>query len=100
MYVGPEGSGHFIKMVHNGIEYVEMQLLAEVSTILEALGQNPDEISNTLETWKSSASSCVTFARKSITHAVCAGVIMVRQRIRPGRGGIALQEEQAASSAM
>ena len=32
-YVGPEGSGHFIKMVHNGIEYVEMQLLAEVSTI-------------------------------------------------------------------
>ena len=56
-YVGPEGSGHFIKMVHNGVEYVEMQLLAEVATILKALGQNPDEISNTLETWKDSASS-------------------------------------------
>ncbi len=56
-YVGPEGSGHFIKMVHNGIEYVEMQLLAEVSTILENLGQNPDDIANTLENWKDTASS-------------------------------------------
>ncbi len=56
-YVGPEGSGHFIKMVHNGVEYVEMQLLAEVSTILENLGQNPDDIANTLETWKETASS-------------------------------------------
>ncbi len=56
-YVGPEGSGHFIKMVHNGIEYVEMQLLAEVSRVLEALGQNPDKIANTLDSWKDSANS-------------------------------------------
>ncbi len=56
-YIGPDGSGHFIKMVHNGIEYVEMQLLAEVSTILEALGQNPSEIADTLESWKGQASS-------------------------------------------
>ena len=56
-YIGTEGSGHFVKMVHNGIEYVEMQLLAEVCNILEALGQNPDEIANTLDTWKSSANS-------------------------------------------
>jgi len=56
-YVGPEGSGHFIKMVHNGIEYVEMQLLAEVTTILEAIGQNPDEIAGTLESWKNTSSN-------------------------------------------
>jgi 6-phosphogluconate dehydrogenase len=56
-YVGSDGSGHFIKMVHNGIEYVEMQLLAEVTTILEAKGQNPDEIANTFESWKSNANS-------------------------------------------
>ena len=56
-YVGPEGSGHFIKMVHNGVEYVEMQLLAEVSVLLESLGQNPDEIANTLESWKDKANS-------------------------------------------
>jgi len=56
-YVGPEGSGQFIKMVHNGIEYVEMQLLAEVATILKNIGQNPDVISKTLESWKDTASS-------------------------------------------
>ncbi|MBU2938247.1 NADP-dependent phosphogluconate dehydrogenase [Lacinutrix sp. C3R15] len=56
-YVGPEGSGQFIKMVHNGVEYVEMQLLAEVATILKALGQNPNEIANTLDSWKDNASS-------------------------------------------
>tara|TARA_R110002049_G_scaffold39374_7_gene121196 strand:- start:356 stop:2218 length:1863 start_codon:yes stop_codon:yes gene_type:complete len=56
-YVGPEGSGQFIKMVHNGVEYVEMQLLAEVSTILETLGQNPDEVSQTLQSWKDIADS-------------------------------------------
>lgn len=56
-YVGTEGSGHFIKMVHNGIEYVEMQLLAEVCTILENLGQNPGQIANTLESWKTTSDS-------------------------------------------
>ena len=56
-YVGPEGSGQFIKMVHNGIEYVEMQLLAEVTTILEAQGLNPDEVAVTLDSWESTASS-------------------------------------------
>ncbi|WP_335973739.1 NADP-dependent phosphogluconate dehydrogenase [Gaetbulibacter jejuensis] len=56
-YVGPEGSGQFIKMVHNGIEYVEMQLLAEVTTILEAQGLNPDEVAKALDSWKSTASS-------------------------------------------
>ncbi|APG66388.1 phosphogluconate dehydrogenase (NADP(+)-dependent, decarboxylating) [Tenacibaculum todarodis] len=56
-HIGTEGSGHFVKMVHNGIEYVEMQLLAEVYTILKALGNNPDEIANILEGWKESTNS-------------------------------------------
>ena len=56
-YIGPEGSGHFIKMVHNGIEYVEMQLLAEVCIILESLGNNPDDIATIFESWKDSANS-------------------------------------------
>lgn len=56
-YVGPEGSGHFIKMVHNGIEYVEMELLAEVITMLEASGRNLDQIADVFETWKSTANS-------------------------------------------
>ena len=56
-YIGEGGSGHFVKMVHNGIEYVEMQLLAEATAILKALGQNPDDIADTLETWEYTASS-------------------------------------------
>lgn len=55
--IGTEGSGHFVKMVHNGIEYVEMQLLAEVFTMLKALGNNPDQIADILETWKETANS-------------------------------------------
>ncbi len=52
-YVGPEGSGHFIKMVHNGIEYAEMQLLAEVYELMRnGLGMQPEEIAKTLEHWK------------------------------------------------
>ncbi|MEP5364420.1 MAG: NADP-dependent phosphogluconate dehydrogenase [Reichenbachiella sp.] len=52
-YVGPEGSGHFIKMVHNGIEYAEMQLLAEVYELMRnGLGMKPEEIAKTLEHWK------------------------------------------------
>ena len=56
-YIGNEGSGHFVKMVHNGIEYVEMQLLAEVFTILKNANYNLDEIANILETWKVTANS-------------------------------------------
>lgn len=56
-YIGPEGSGHFVKMVHNGIEYAEMQLLAEVYSVLTANGKNPDEIANVLEGWKATAYS-------------------------------------------
>ncbi|WP_372752551.1 NADP-dependent phosphogluconate dehydrogenase [Mariniflexile sp.] len=56
-YIGEEGSGHFVKMVHNGIEYVEMQLLAEVYTILKTTGKNPDQIADILESWKPKADS-------------------------------------------
>lgn len=51
-YVGEEGSGHFIKMVHNGIEYVEMQLLAEVYSIFKNMEKTPDEIAAILESWQ------------------------------------------------
>lgn len=56
-YIGNEGSGHFVKMIHNGIEYAEMQLLAEVFVILTNLGKNPNEIADVLEAWKESTSS-------------------------------------------
>ena len=56
-HIGTEGSGHFVKMVHNGIEYVEMQLLAEVFLMLTAMGNNPDQIATILEGYKDTANS-------------------------------------------
>lgn len=56
-HIGTEGSGHFVKMVHNGIEYVEMQLLAEIYTILKYQGNNPDEIATILESYKETTNS-------------------------------------------
>jgi 6-phosphogluconate dehydrogenase len=37
-YIGPGGSGHFVKMIHNGIEYGDMQLIAEAYDLLSRLG--------------------------------------------------------------
>lgn len=52
-YIGPEGSGHFIKMIHNGIEYGEMQILAEIYYLLRFHGEkSPIEIASVFENWK------------------------------------------------
>ncbi|GAB1309137.1 hypothetical protein KH5_18200 [Urechidicola sp. KH5] len=52
-FIGPEGSGHFVKMIHNGIEYAEMQLIAEVYYALRYLAEvNQEEIANIFESWK------------------------------------------------
>ncbi len=51
-WVGPEGSGHFVKMVHNGIEYGDMQLIAEAYQIMKyGLGMSNEEMSATLDEW-------------------------------------------------
>ena len=55
-YIGPDGAGHFIKMVHNGIEYVEMQLLAEVYALM-SVNMPYDEMASTLEDWNQGESS-------------------------------------------
>jgi 6-phosphogluconate dehydrogenase len=51
-YMGPKGAGHFVKMVHNGIEYADMQLIAEAYTFLrEKLGLPVDEMADIFESW-------------------------------------------------
>jgi 6-phosphogluconate dehydrogenase len=51
-YMGPKGAGHFVKMVHNGIEYADMQLIAEAYTFLrERLHFSVNEIADIFETW-------------------------------------------------
>ena len=44
-YVGPDGAGHFVKMVHNGIEYADMQLIAEAYDLIrQGTGESAAEI--------------------------------------------------------
>ena len=51
-WIGPEGSGHFVKMVHNGIEYALMQVLAESFDVMkQVLFMSIDEISYLLSEW-------------------------------------------------
>jgi len=51
-HIGSDGAGHFVKMIHNGIEYADMQLIAEAYDILrQAGGLNPIEISRVLTDW-------------------------------------------------
>jgi len=51
-WVGEEGAGHFVKMVHNGIEYGDMQLICEAYHLLKSLlGLNNEEISQVFDEW-------------------------------------------------
>ena len=51
-YVGPGGAGHFVKMVHNGIEYADMQLIAEAYDLLrQGLGAPAAEIGQVFAAW-------------------------------------------------
>ena len=51
-WVGSDGAGHFVKMVHNGIEYGDMQLIAEAYMIMKnQLGMSPDEMHEVFNEW-------------------------------------------------
>jgi len=54
-YVGPDGAGHYVKMVHNGIEYADMQLIAESYDLLRhGVGLEVLEIAQRFESWNES----------------------------------------------
>ncbi|TAL95890.1 MAG: NADP-dependent phosphogluconate dehydrogenase [Paraburkholderia sp.] len=51
-YMGPDGAGHFVKMVHNGIEYGDMQLIAESYWVLkQVLGLSNEELGKVYTEW-------------------------------------------------
>ena len=53
-WLGPDGAGHFVKMVHNGIEYGDMQLIAEAYHLLsQGLGLAPAEMAAVFRKWNS-----------------------------------------------
>lgn len=51
-YMGPRGAGHYVKMVHNGIEYAIMQLIGEIYDLLHrGAGLTPDELGDVFTQW-------------------------------------------------
>ena len=50
-WIGPEGAGHFVKMVHNGIEYGDMQLICEAYHLLQTAGYTTDDIQAIFAQW-------------------------------------------------
>jgi 6-phosphogluconate dehydrogenase len=51
-YIGPDGAGHYVKMVHNGIEYGDMQLISEAYFLLKhLLGLNANELHQVFAEW-------------------------------------------------
>ncbi|MBV4365389.1 NADP-dependent phosphogluconate dehydrogenase [Erwinia sp. BNK-24-b] len=51
-YIGPDGAGHYVKMVHNGIEYGDMQLIAEAYSLLKnALNLSNEDLAKTFSEW-------------------------------------------------
>lgn len=50
-YMGTGGAGHYVKMVHNGIEYADMELIAELISIFKENGKNNEEMADIFENW-------------------------------------------------
>ncbi|MCP5270044.1 MAG: NADP-dependent phosphogluconate dehydrogenase [Burkholderiaceae bacterium] len=50
-HIGPGGAGHFVKMVHNGIEYADMQLIGEAYALLQAAGLDADAMAAVFRRW-------------------------------------------------
>lgn len=51
VHIGPGGAGHYVKMVHNGIEYGDMQLICEAYAIFRAAGFGAEEMAAVFEDW-------------------------------------------------
>ena len=50
-HIGPGGAGHFVKMIHNGIEYGDMQLICEAYNLFKAAGFTPKELGKVFSEW-------------------------------------------------
>jgi 6-phosphogluconate dehydrogenase len=51
VHIGPGGAGHYVKMVHNGIEYGDMQLICEAYSLLQAAGLKPEDMAAVFARW-------------------------------------------------
>ncbi|MBP3709908.1 MAG: decarboxylating NADP(+)-dependent phosphogluconate dehydrogenase [Treponema sp.] len=81
-WIGDGGAGHFVKMVHNGIEYGDMQLICEIYDIMRKhLAMNCDEISEVFAQWNSGelSSYLIEITGKLLTYAEASGEHLVNK---------------------
>ena len=78
-YIGPQGAGHYVKMVHNGIEYADMQLIAEAYHLLKAgLGVSSNELAPIFAEWNEGSLSSFLI---EITAKCLAKNLLIHSRI-------------------
>ncbi|KAG1675403.1 hypothetical protein FOA52_012322 [Chlamydomonas sp. UWO 241] len=87
MYIGNGGAGNYVKMVHNGIEYGDMQLISEAYDILKTIGGlNNEELAETFRDWNKPGSELESFLTE-IT-----AVILNKKDDKPGTDGYVLDK--------
>ena len=66
--MGPDGAGHYVKMVHNGIEYADMQLIAEAYLLLKYAGGFSNEaLADMFARWnQGKLKSCLLYTSRCV----------------------------------
>ena len=88
-WVGEGGSGHFVKMVHNGIEYGDMQLICEAYDLMLAMGLSQKEMADTFTEWNKGVldSFLIEITRDILNYKDKDGYLLERIRDTAGQKG-------------
>lgn len=88
-WVGEGGAGHFVKMVHNGIEYGDMQLICEAYDLLKALGLSQKEMGEAFNEWNKGEldSFLIEITRDILNYKDDQGYLLERIRDSAGQKG-------------
>lgn len=88
-WVGEGGAGHFVKMVHNGIEYGDMQLICEAYDLMKGLGMNQSEMAKEMDEWNKGEldSFLIEITRDILNYKDDKGYLLERIRDTAGQKG-------------
>lgn len=88
-WVGEGGAGHFVKMVHNGIEYGDMQLICEAYDLLKTLGLSQKEMAQAFDEWNKGEldSFLIEITRDILNYKDDEGYLLERIRDTAGQKG-------------
>lgn len=88
-WVGEGGSGHFVKMVHNGIEYGDMQLICEAYDLMKSLGLSQKEMADAFTEWNKGEldSFLIEITRDILNYKDKDGYLLERIRDTAGQKG-------------